>query len=303
MGNRMQRKEVLRLILALVVVLSIAACSSAPADSGGLKVVASTTLVGDVVRQVGGEHIDLSVLLPVGVDPHTFEPRPQDMAALSDAQMVFINGLGLEEALKPSLDANVKGRIVEVSQGIKALPFNDEHSAGDPHTWMDPNNTIIWTRNITAALSQADPENANDYQANAEAYVSKLKELDSWIHQRVEQVPVEQRKLVTDHEMLAYFAEKYGFEQIGLVVPALSTNASPSAQELAALEDTIRKLGVKAIFVSKEVNPETSNQVAQDTGVKLVSIYSGSLGEAGSGAETYIDWMRYNVNAIVEALK
>jgi len=265
------------------------------------------------VREVGGGHIDLSVLLPVGADPHTFEPPPQDMAALSEAQVVFVNGLGLEEALNPSLEANVKGKVVEVSQGIEALPFNDrhegdtgegdEHLAGDPHTWMDPNNTILWTQNIAATLAQSDPANASSYQANAEAYISKLKELDSWIRQQVEQVPGEHRKLVTDHAVLAYFAKEYGFEQVGLVVPALSTNASPSAQELAALEDAIRELGVRAIFVSKEVNPATSSQVAQDTGVKLVPIYSGSLGEPGSGAETYLDWMRYNVNAIVEALK
>jgi manganese/iron transport system substrate-binding protein len=299
----MQRNVLLHLFLSFAVVISIVACGSAPATGKGLKVVASTTLIGDVVREAGGDHINLSVLLPVGADPHTFEPRPQDMAALSEAQVVFINGLGLEEALKPALEANVKGKVVEVSQGIQALPFDGEHSAGDPHTWMDPNNTIIWTRNIANALSQADPANADAYQANADAYVNKLKELDGWISQQVKQVPVDQRKLVTDHAVLAYFAKKYGFEQVGLVVPALSTNASPSAQELAALEDTIRTLGVKAIFVSKEVNPSTSEQIAQDTGVKLVPIYSGSLGEAGSGAETYLDWMRYNVNAIVEALK
>jgi ABC-type Zn uptake system ZnuABC Zn-binding protein ZnuA len=299
-----------RITWVLVAAILLVACGSPPVAGDGLKVVASTTLVGDVVREVGGEHIQLSVLLPVGADPHTFEPRPQDMAALSEAQVVFINGLGLEEALKPSLDANVKGALVEVSQGVDVLPFNggkegdaDEHAAGDPHTWMDPNNIIIWTQNIADALAQADPENASSYQVNAQAYISKLKELDGWIRQQVEQVPVEHRRLVTDHSMLAYFAQRYGFEQVGLVIPALSTNASPSAQELAALQDAIQALGVRAIFVSKEVNPETSTQVAQDTGTNLVSIYSGSLGESGSGAETYIEWMRYNVNAIVEALK
>ena len=311
----MQRLAIIRLVIVLMVAMVLAACGSRPAQGDGLKVVASTTLVGDVVREVGGQYIDLSVILPVGTDPHTFEPRPQDMAMLSDGQLVFINGLGLEEALKPSLDANVKGRIVEVSQGIDALPFVAGHegnsndrkenprATGDPHTWMDPNNTIIWTQNIAAALAQADPVHASDYNANAQAYINKLKELDGWIRQKVEQVPGENRKLVTDHAVLAYFAKKYGFEQVGLVVPALSTNAAPSAQELAALEDTIRKIGVQAIFVSKEANPAISSQVAQDTGVNLVPIYSGSLGEAGSGAETYLDWMRHNVNAIVEALK
>ena len=233
----MQKKAILKLTWVVAAAILLAACGTTPVAGDGLKVVASTTLVGDVVREVGGEHIDLRVLLPVGADPHTFEPRPQDMAALSEARVVFINGLGLEEALKPSLDANVKGSVVEVSQGIEALPFNDRHAgdtdegeederaAGDPHTWMDPNNTIIWTQNIAEALTQADPVNAGSYQANAQAYISRLKELDGWIRRQVEQVPVEQRKLVTDHSVLAYFAQKYGFEQVGLVVPALSTNA------------------------------------------------------------------------------
>jgi manganese/iron transport system substrate-binding protein len=307
----MQRMALLRLSWVLMAVIFLAACGSTQADSDGLKVVASTTLVGDVVRQVGGEYIDLRVLLPVGSDPHTFEPRPQDIAALSQAQVVFINGFGLEEALEPIMDANVKSPSIEVSKGVKALPFGDEfhkgveeeYTSGDPHTWMDPQNVIIWTQNIAAALAQADPSNAGVYQANALAYVNNLKELDGWIRQQVEQIPGERRKLVTDHAILGYFAEKYGFEQVGLVIPALSTNASPSAQDLAALEDAIRGQGVQAVFVSKEVSPTTSKQVAQDTGVTLISIYSGSLGEAGSGADTYLDWMRYNVNAIVEALK
>ena len=307
---RRTSKSALHLVvLWLVAALLLVGCGSQPAESDGLRVAATTTLVGDVVRQVGGEHIALSVLLPVGVDPHTFDPRPQDMAALSEAQVVFVNGLGLEEALEPALEANVKGKLVEVSQGIEALPFEGEHdegeqhSAGDPHTWTDPNNVMVWARNIAAALAQADPANAPSYQANAEAYIAELSVLDGWIRQQTAQVPAEQRKLVTDHAVLGYFADQYGFEQVGLVVPGLSTNAAPSAQELAALEDVIREQGVRAIFVGKEVNPSMAGQVAQDTGAKLVFIYSGSLGEAGSEVDSYIEWMRYNVQAIVNALK
>lgn len=314
--NKVQRtsKSALHLIaqmsLWLLAVLVLASCSSPQAAGDGLRVVATTTLVGDVVQQVGGEHIALTVLLPVGADPHTFEPRPQDMAALSEAQVVFINGLGLEEALEPALEANVQGTLVEVSQGIEALPFEgqhegevDEHMEGDPHTWTDPNNVMVWTRNIAAALAQADPANAAVYQDNAQAYIEQLASLDGWIRQQAALVPPERRKLVTDHAVLGYFARAYGFEQAGLVVPAVSTNAAPSAQELAALEQTIRDQSVQAILVGKEVNPTLAKQVAQDTGVKLVFIYSGSLGEKGSEVDSYLEWMRYNVQAIVNALK
>jgi ABC-type Zn uptake system ZnuABC Zn-binding protein ZnuA len=295
--------------------LALAACGSPPPTSGaGLKVAATTTLVGDVVRQVGGERIALTVLLPVNADPHTFEPRPQDIAALSDAQVVFTNGLGLEEALEPTLQANVKGSIVEVSEGIQALPFQaeaehagedpeQEHAAGDPHTWMDPNNVMVWTQNIVAALSEADPANAGFYQANAEAYMAELRDLDEWIRQQVETVPPERRKLVSDHSALGYFADEYGFEQAGLVVSSLSTDAAPTAQELAALEDNIRQLAIPAIFVGTTVNPALPEQIAEDTGTKLISIYTGSLGEEGSEVGSYLEFMRYNVSAIVNGLK
>jgi manganese/iron transport system substrate-binding protein len=311
--------------LLFMPVFLLAACSTSAAPGGApedLKIVASTSIVGDVVRQIAGQKVDLVVLIPTGSDPHTFEPRPQDIAAISEADIVFINGLGLEETLEPVLDANLAGRLVAVSDGIAVLPFEDDHgdrdeefetgkhedesdeyAAGDPHTWMDPNNVIVWVQNITAALAQVDPLHADEYQRNAEAYLAELRELDRWIRGQVSQVPPSQRKLVTDHAVFNYFAQEYGFELVGLVVPALSTNAAPSAKELAALEDEIRQKDVKAIFVGATVNPALSAQVAADTGAQVVFVYTGSLSPAGSGAETYLDFMRYNVSAIVGALK
>lgn len=277
-----------------------------------LQVVASTTLVGDVIRQVGGELVDLTVLLPPDADPHTFEPRPQDLAALSEAQVVFINGLGLEETLEPFLKTNLTGSLVEVSQGIQPLQldrahtepdYEAEHAAGDPHTWTDPNNVMLWTDNITAALAEADPQNSATYQANALAYQGELQALDEWIRAQVAQIPLERRKLVTDHATFAYFADAYGFEQVGLLVASFSTNAAPSAQELAQLVNTIRAQAVPAFFVGTTVNPVMAEQIAQDTGAHLVFVYTGSLGAPGSQADSYLKFMRYNVSAIVGALK
>jgi ABC-type Zn uptake system ZnuABC Zn-binding protein ZnuA len=295
----------------------LAACSGAPAPpTGGLKVVASTTIVGDVVAQVGGDLIDLTVLFPPGADPHTFEPRPQDIAAISDAEVLVISGLGLEEALQPALDANAKGMVVQASDGIDVLAFNGtqepagehaadthDHQGGDPHTWTDPNNVIIWTQNIAAALASADPPNAETYQSNADAYIASLRDLDAWIRSEVEQIPPERRKLVSDHRALGYFADEYGFEQVGTLVGSFSTNAAPSAQEIAALQDAIRAQNVPAVFVGKTVNPGLAEQVARDTGTRLVFVYTGSLSQPGGEADSYLKFMRYNVNAIVEALK
>lgn len=294
--------------------LLLAACGAGTpaASNGGLKVVASTTIVGDVVEQVGGGLIELTVLFPPGTDPHTFEPRPQDIAALSEAKVVAVNGLGLEEALVTVLDANVKGLLVQVSEGVEVLALaEDEHEAevdhqhegADPHVWTDPNNVMVWVRNISAALSEADPSNADAYRANADAYLASLVELDAWIRAEIDQIPAERRKLVSDHLALGYFADEYGLEQIGALIGSFSTNAAPSARELASLEDKIREQDVPAVFVGTTVNPETAKQVAQDTGVKMVFVYTGSLSQPGGEADSYLKFMHYNVNAIVEALK
>ncbi|HPP61691.1 MAG TPA: metal ABC transporter substrate-binding protein [Anaerolineales bacterium] len=292
-----------RKLFWILTLAALAACSTpaSPSTSGGLSVVATTSLIGDAARRVGGPSVTVRVLLPIGADPHAYDPRPQDVAALSGADLVLVNGFDLEVTLQPLL-ADAKN-VVVVSDGIDALPFAGEEGGLDPHVWQDPNNVIVWTRNIADAFSKADPAHADEYQANAEAYIAELTSLDAWIRERVAEIPEANRKLVTDHEAFGYFAARYGFEQVGTVVPSLSTGAAPSARELAALEDAIRSSGVKAVFVGSTVSPDLSRRVADDTGVRLVSLFTGSLSAAGGGAETYLDMIRYNVNAIVEALQ
>lgn len=298
----------LRKLLSILTLVTLIACS-APASSladGSLTVVATTSIIGDVARQVGGAYVNVSVLLPLGADPHAYEPRPQDVVALTDADLVLVNGLDLEETLSSLLE-NAQ-TIVTVSDGIQALPFAGEHDGEqegglDPHVWQDPNNVIVWARNIADAFTKADPAHAQEYASNAEAYIAELTALDAWIIGQVAQVPESNRKIVTDHTAFAYFAVRYGFEQIGAVIPSISTGASSSAKELAALEDAIRSSGVKAIFVGSTVNPDLSRRVADDTGTQLVTLHTGSLSGPNGGAESYLAFMRYNVNAIVEALR
>jgi ABC-type Zn uptake system ZnuABC Zn-binding protein ZnuA len=308
----MNRKKSLIILGIFGIGLLLAACGRgtdpANSSSGKLNVVATTTIVGDVVRQIGGDAINLTVLLPTGSDPHSFDPTPQDVAKVADAKLIFANGAGLEEFLKPMLtNAGAQARVVEVSKGIQLEASQDvsegSQTAGDPHTWFDPNNVIVWVQNIQNNLSELDPSNASLYAANAQKYDAQLKELDTWIREQVAQIPPESRTLVTDHAVLTYFAVRYGFKQEGAVVPGYSTLAQPSAQELANLEDAIRKFGVKAILVGKTVNPSIAERVAQDTGVKLVYIYTGSLSDANGPAADYLSFMRYDVSAIVEALK
>jgi manganese/iron transport system substrate-binding protein len=205
-----------------------------------------------------------------------------------------------------------------VSSGLELLQFagapehteeiggkeSDERQEGsvDPHTWFDPHNVVVWTHNIEHALSALDPAHAGAFKANADAYGAQLQELDAWIDKQLAPVPETDRKLVTDHMTFGYFAQRYGFDQVGAVFPGYSTLDAPSARDRAALEDTIRKLDVKAIFISTTVNPDLAERVAEDTGIKLVYLYSGSLSEPGGPADSYLALMRYNVSAIVEAL-
>ncbi len=272
-----------------------------------LRIVATTSIVADVVQNVGGDRIDLTALLPLGADPHAFEPTPQDVAAVAGAHVVFVNGAGLEVFLDDLLEsAGENVAVVPVSHGVEllALDGKDEHGGGvDPHVWFDPNNVMVWTRNVEHALGELDPGNAETYEANAAAYEAELGALDAWIVQQVTQVPEANRRLVTDHASFGYFARRYGFEQIGAVFPGYSTLAEPSAQELAELEEAIREHGVKAVFVGLTVNPTLAERVAEDTNTRLVFLYTGSLSEPDGPASDYLAFVKYNVSAMVEALR
>ena len=180
----------------------------------------------------------------------------------------------------------------------------DEDGASvDPHTWMDVRNVKQWVANIRQTLSELDPDNAATYAENADRYLAELDALEQELADKVAELPVEKRKLVTDHGAFGYFANAYDFTVVGTVIPSFSTLASPSAQDLARLQDQIEAEDVKAIFVGMTINPKLADQLASDLDVQIVPLYTGSLSDSDGPASTYIDYMRYNVNAIVDALK
>ena len=322
------------LLLAGTIVSACGSAGSTPSsESGsGLQVVVTTTFIGDVVAQVAGEILEITVLLEPGQNPHAYQPTPQDMVNISQADLIFVNGLDLEEFLDDLLaGTDTEAELIVVSEGIQPLGIlnevdqdqdhgadegdlegedHDDHEgdvhdrAGgfDPHVWFDPNNVIIWTENIIAALSSLDPDHEADYQANGQAYQEQLLNLDSWIREEISRIPEENRKLVTDHTSLGYFAEEYGFIQVGAVIPALTTEVETSGQELAELIDVIQATEAKAIFIGIDFDPSLAEQVAEEAGVDLVPLYFGSL-SAGDPAGTYLDFMRYDINAIVSALE
>lgn len=268
-------------------------------------VVATTTIVGDIVGAVGGDRIDLKVLLPPMTDPHVYEVTPRDVAALSDADLVFINGLGLESLLEPVLeDAQKQNKVISVSDGVTTLGETDEgqRSEADPHVWFDPMRVSVWVNNIENALSRVDPAGTEMYLNNAESYKQSLVELDGWIVEQFDQIPVEKRLIVSDHDSFGYLADRYGLDLVGTVIPGYNTLSDPTARDLAALIEDIGRRDASVIFVSDSVSSDVSEQIAQETGIELVPLTIGSLTDAGGKAPTYLDFMRLNVETIVQAL-
>jgi ABC-type Zn uptake system ZnuABC Zn-binding protein ZnuA len=288
-------------------------------DGEILRVVATTNIVGDVVSHVGETAIELTVLLPINADPHAYEPTPQDFKAVSTADVMFINGLGLEGFLEEMLkNAGGDVPVISLSERLDALVFGGEsqspsvspetedsdHVSGnfDPHVWLDPTNVMVWTNRIADTLSALDPENSALYRENAGDYQEQLNNLDEWIFERISLIPAENRQLVTDHRVFDYLAVRYGFEVVGEVIPTYSSAAEPTAQEIADLQNRVRKLGIKAIFVGVNINPNVVRAVVEDTGVEMIPLYTGSLSDPQGPAGSYIAMMKFDVDKIVEAL-
>lgn len=434
--------------------------ASAPA----IKVLAAQSFLADIAQNVAGDRLTVEALIPLGVDPHVFEPTPADVRKVADSNVLIVNGAGFEEFLASLLEnAGGERTVIEASQGLTSrtaregevavmspeeltealcveaadlflaaeettagadqssavelgmhkeedhghdhdhdhahehggmfwqvaltrqadgsyagfLKWDAEggeiavatsggtlvvtsidaataveaeemltlacsgltqamimdvekgeyllalsgfrepkatlmittpgghhhHDEGDPHFWLDPTKVVTYVANIRDGLISVDPAGAEVYRANAERYIAQLNELDRFIAGEVAKIPEADRKLVTNHESFGYFADRYGFRVIGTIVPGVSTGASPSAQQLARLTERVREAGVKVIFLETGANPQLAEQLARETGIRVVSdLYTHSLSDADGSAPTYIDMMRYNVKQIVEAL-
>lgn len=294
----------------------VAAASLQPASlaaDGRLNVVATTTLVGDAVRRVGGDHIALTVLLPVGSDPHSYVATPQDAVKLSRADVVFVNGLGLEESLLSTVASDVTAPVVSLNEDVTPLAAGEgdesahgdesEHGALDPHSWQDPRNVARWATTVATALSRLDPAHADDYDKAGSAYAAELNALYNELAGQYAQIPEAQRSVVTDHDDLAYLANAFKIHIAGSVLPSFSTMASVSARDRSALEELIKSQDVRAVLVGTTVNPLLADQVAQDTGVAIVPVYTDSLGAPDSPAADYPSLMRANAAAIISALQ
>lgn len=309
----------------IFVLFLLAACQSSAATPGGAsaagdapRVLAVESFLADIAQNVAGDRLQVTTLIPLGLDPHAYEPAPQDVARIADTDVLIVNGAGFEGWLSEVLDnAGGERLVIEASKGVTARSpqaneegMDEEHAdeshdhASDPHFWLDPTLAIRYVENIRDGLSSVDPAGAESYAANAEAYIAELNELDAWIGAQIEQIPAERRLLVTNHESLGYYADRYGLRIVGAVSPSSSSSASPSAQQLAQLADLIRSSGAPAIFLETGANPQLAEQLHAETGVTVVGgLYTHSVTAADGDAPTYLAIMRYNTQAIVDALK
>lgn len=299
--------------VALALALALAGCqvgsgSPSPAGSGvatpgpgALNVVTTTTVFADIVQNVGGSRVAATSIIPPGVGPEDYEPKPDDARKLTDAKLIVSNGVGLDDFLNKLLASGSGGQTphLVLGDGIPVLTVDGEPN---PHFWLDP--TLVkqdYVPAIAAKLTELDPAGKTTYDANAAAYDAQLDALDTDLKARIATIPEANRKLVTFHDAFPYFARHFGFQLIGVILE--NVGQDPSAADLAALVEKVKAAGVEAVFSEAQFSPKLSQTLAQEAGIKSVvtTLYNDALGPAP--ADTYLGLMRWNVDQIVAALK
>ncbi len=275
-------------------------------DDGRLAVVATYSILGEWVQEVGGPRVKVVTLVGPGGDAHTYQPVPQDSVSLKRASVVFENGLDFEGWLDKLFESSGSAaRRVAVTQGIDAqrIVTLGEIEELDPHVWHDPILAISMVQAIADALAETDPANADEYRTRADDYIGELRRLDAWIREQTVRVPESRRVLVTTHDTFGYFADRYGFEVLSVMGSVSSEAADPSAAEVAAVVQQIRARQVPAVFAENILSPRLTEQIAREAGVQLVgTLYTDALGAADSPGASYLSMMRFNVQTIVEAM-
>lgn len=289
----------LPLLTTALAVLALAGCGDGKAASerAPTSVVATTTQLADLARNVAGDSASVRGLLTPNADPHDYEVRPSDIEGLSDARLVLQSGGDLDEWLYEAVQsAGGSPTVVKLSQRLGAT-----RRADDPHWWQDPRNAMTAVRAIRDALADADPPNAAKYRSNAGRYLAALKTLDASVAACIEKVPAGSRKLVTTHDALGYYADRYGIKVVGAVIPSLSTQGQPSAGETAELVKTIKREKVRAIFAESSVNPKVEKAISRESGASIgEALYADTLGPKGSSGDTYVKSVQANTTALVE---
>jgi ABC-type Zn uptake system ZnuABC Zn-binding protein ZnuA len=331
-----------RVLLIVLAITGFVGTSNDIAADDALQVLATTDIIADVVQNIGGDLVEVTTLIPSGSDPHSYVPTPRDVVRIIDAEVIFINGMNLEEGLLDIIAENASVEPVVVSidmpvlsgdypdvvgeefppyigmlgedgvcgvdveeEGAEGDEAHDEHDHGpcDPHVWMNPGSVGGWALTIAGTFTDIDPANAQTYWDNASVYAEKIAQLQEEIAAMVETIPIENKVLLTNHAFLNYFAVGYGFEIAGVILPG-GTNSEVDPRALADLIDLVEDRQIPAIFGEASANNDLAETVAAEVNhdVAVVILYTGSLSDEDGPASTYIDYMRYNASLIVEAL-
>jgi zinc/manganese transport system substrate-binding protein len=284
--------------LALLLLALFVGCGDGDSgDDASVTVVATTTQVADLVANVGGKRVALDSILRPNSDPHEYEPRPSDAAALAQADVVFRSGGDLDEWLDEVVDsAGGDAKQVTLIDSVK-------RDGDDPHWWQDPHNAILAVAAIRDALTDADPAGRAGYERRAAAYTARLRRLDAAVARCIDRVPPAKRKLVTTHDALGYFAARYGIEVIGAVIPSLSTQAQPSAKDVEELVGQIKREGVEAIFPEASLSRRLERAISRESGAEVGGqLWADTLGLAESTGATYVEATQANAVELAEGM-
>ncbi|MEO8462838.1 MAG: metal ABC transporter substrate-binding protein [Chloroflexota bacterium] len=298
----------LRLLLPCVLFLAACGTGSGTVPSSlvpgaGIAVVTTSSVFADLVRNVGGSRVSVTSLVPRGADVHTYQPTPADLRAVAGAKLFFMNGLGLDDWLEKTIQSASNGApIVKLGEGLPGVTLlaGDSPTTQNPHLWMDVANAALYAERIATSLKAADPGHAPDIDASAAAFAGTLADLDAWVRGQIETIPPANRQFVTFHDALPYFAKAYGLTVVGVAVEA--PGQDPSAGEIAALIDAIRRSGVHAIFSEAQFPTTLIDQIARETGAVVVSnLYDDTLGD--DPITSYEAMIRWDVEQLVGALR
>ena len=265
--------------------------------------MATTTVFADLVHEVGGDRVSVRSLVPAGGEPHTFDPRPSDVTAFVDADLVVMNGLGLDDWVVDLMnEASSEAPVVRLAEDLPGADYitDTEESGTNPHLWLNVAYAIAYVDRIAASLAEVDPDGAEGYAQRAAGFVAELEDLDMFARDQLAAIPAERRRVVSFHDAFPYFAAAYGLEIVGTVVQA--PGQDPSAGQVAALIDAIRESGAQAILSEDQFPSDLVDQIAAETGVAVVAdLYSDSLGDAPG--DSFVGMVRWDVERIAEALR
>ncbi|WP_378740421.1 zinc ABC transporter substrate-binding protein AztC [Nocardia brasiliensis] len=301
-------RTVIRVLAAMAVLLpALTACTSDGRDGTGI--VVTTNILGDLTRAIVGDATEVTVLMAPNADPHAFAISAQQAAQLERAGLIVHNGLGLEEGVARNVEAAERAGVptLSVADRVDPISYVSDESAGrpDPHFWTDPKRVRRAVEVISAGIADhVDGIDTGKIRANTDRYLAELDQLDQWMTEQFATIPAERRKLVTNHHVFGYLAQRFGFQVVGAVIPSGTTLASPSASDLSALAGAIRAAGVGAIFVDSAQPDRLAKVLVEQAGVRVqvIGLHTESLTEPGAGAGTYLEMMRANTAAIVRGL-